>query len=144
MWQDNFRTFTVDERKFPEPQKMFAELAELGVKCATNITPVISINQLPNEGYRALKEGREKKWVNMGQSVAYETLQLTRICLLVISSKTNDTPDEQKIRISSSMFTMTGSGNLCMRTITVPGRRFTMAVEGIISGSRRVPLPTHT
>ncbi len=40
--QDNYKTFTIDKGKFPNPSEMFHNLKEQGVKCSTNITPVIS------------------------------------------------------------------------------------------------------
>jgi alpha-glucosidase len=52
--QHNYQTFTIDERKFPNPQEMFARLREQGVKCSTNITPIIS-NKDPN--YTTYQEG---------------------------------------------------------------------------------------
>jgi alpha-glucosidase len=40
--QRNYQTFTIDEGNFRNPQEMFARLREQGVKCSTNITPIIS------------------------------------------------------------------------------------------------------
>lgn len=40
--QKNYKTFTIDEEKFPKPKEMFANLRRMGVKCSTNITPIIS------------------------------------------------------------------------------------------------------
>jgi alpha-glucosidase len=42
--QQEYRTFTVDTRAcaFPDPAKMFADLRSQGIKCSTNITPIIS------------------------------------------------------------------------------------------------------
>lgn len=40
--QHNYQTFTIDESKFPNPQEMFRHLKTQGIKCSTNITPVIS------------------------------------------------------------------------------------------------------
>ncbi|WP_414519229.1 TIM-barrel domain-containing protein [Nostoc sp. PCC 9305] len=40
--QKNYQTFTIDTEKFPNPYEMFHNLKEQGVKCSTNITPVIS------------------------------------------------------------------------------------------------------
>jgi len=40
--QHNYETFTVNEERFPNPADMFARLRAQGVKCATNITPIIS------------------------------------------------------------------------------------------------------
>ncbi|KAH0607359.1 uncharacterized protein H6S33_002393, partial [Morchella sextelata] len=59
--QNNFRTFTVDRKAFSEPEQMFAQLRSDGIKCCTNITPVISANDLPGEeGYKTLRSGRDK------------------------------------------------------------------------------------
>lgn len=40
--QKNYRTFTIDEEKFPNPKEMFSNLRSQGIKCCTNITPIIS------------------------------------------------------------------------------------------------------
>ena len=45
-FQDNYRTFTHSELKFPNPQDMFATLKGWGFKCATNITALITRNPL--------------------------------------------------------------------------------------------------
>ncbi|RPA94936.1 hypothetical protein L873DRAFT_1699735 [Choiromyces venosus 120613-1] len=58
-FQDGFRTFTTNPRTFPDPKGMFTKLRENGVKCSTNITPVISINDRDG-GYSTLREGLEK------------------------------------------------------------------------------------
>ncbi|MGB3636814.1 MAG: TIM-barrel domain-containing protein, partial [Rivularia sp. (in: cyanobacteria)] len=52
--QNNYQTFTIDEQKFPDPKGMFAWLKEKGIKCSTNITPIISKRD-PN--YQTYKEG---------------------------------------------------------------------------------------
>jgi alpha-glucosidase (family GH31 glycosyl hydrolase) len=69
-FQDGFRTFTIDPKFFgksgqkfwPGPKEMFTELRENGIKCSTNITPVISINDRPG-GYSTLNEGVEKGYL---------------------------------------------------------------------------------
>ncbi|KAK8038318.1 glycoside hydrolase family 31 protein [Apiospora phragmitis] len=45
--QRNYKTFTIDTRPghFPDPKAMFNRLRAQGVKCSTNITPVISIKE---------------------------------------------------------------------------------------------------
>lgn len=55
--QHNYQTFTIDTNKFPDPSSMFHNLREQGVKCSTNITPVIS-NREPN--YQTYQEGKNK------------------------------------------------------------------------------------
>lgn len=45
---------------------MFTELRENGIKCSTNITPVVSINDIVNDpvypdGYSTHREGMDKK-----------------------------------------------------------------------------------
>lgn len=45
--QNNYQTFTINTQKFPDPKGMFAWLKERGIKCSTNITPIIS-NRDPN------------------------------------------------------------------------------------------------
>jgi alpha-glucosidase len=55
--QHNYQTFTIDESKFPNPKEMFTQLKKKGIKCSTNITPVIS-NQDMN--YSTYKEALDK------------------------------------------------------------------------------------
>ena len=57
--QNKYQTFTINEQKFPDPKGMFAWLKEKGIKCSTNITPIISNND-PN--YQTYKEGVEKEY----------------------------------------------------------------------------------
>lgn len=57
--QHNYQTFTIDTNKFPDPSSMFRNLREQGVKCSTNITPVIS-NRDPN--YQTYQEGKNKSY----------------------------------------------------------------------------------
>lgn len=40
--QDEYKTFTVNTNKFGNPSELFGELREKGIKCSTNITPIIS------------------------------------------------------------------------------------------------------
>ncbi|KAG0125373.1 glycosyl hydrolases family 31-domain-containing protein [Tuber indicum] len=58
-FQDGFRTFTTNPTTFPDPKGMFTRLRENGIKCSTNITPVISIHDRAG-GYSTLREGLEK------------------------------------------------------------------------------------
>jgi alpha-glucosidase len=59
--QNNYRTFTIDESKFPNPQEMFANLRAKGIKCSTNITPIISNqDKYHPDYYNTYKEGLEK------------------------------------------------------------------------------------
>ncbi len=58
--QDNYRTFTINTTNFPDPQGMFSYLRSQGVKCSTNITPVISKQDQGNPGYYSTySEGRQ-------------------------------------------------------------------------------------
>jgi alpha-glucosidase len=57
--QHNYQTFTIDTNKFPDPSSMFRNLREQGVKCSTNITPVIS-NKDPN--YQTYQEGKNQSY----------------------------------------------------------------------------------
>jgi alpha-glucosidase len=56
--QQNYRTFTIDEGKFPYPTEMFQYLRGLGYKCSTNITPIISDNAKDHQDdYPTYKSG---------------------------------------------------------------------------------------
>lgn len=41
-FQDNYHTFTINTERFPNPKEMLGNLRKQGVKCSTNITPIIS------------------------------------------------------------------------------------------------------
>ncbi len=56
--QDNYRTFSINLNTFPDPNGMFRYLRDRGVKCSTNITPVISSRE--SDWYTTLKEGLKK------------------------------------------------------------------------------------
>lgn len=57
--QNKYQTFTINtaEDKFANPAEFFGWLRSIGIKCCTNITPVIS-NQDPT--YRTYREGYDK------------------------------------------------------------------------------------
>lgn len=50
--QHRYQTFTIDTEKFPNPKEMFANLRKKGIKCSTNITPVISREDENYQSYR--------------------------------------------------------------------------------------------
>jgi len=58
-FQDNYRTFTHSEEKFPNVAELFDDLHGIGFKMSTNITPIITTNELNQEGVRAPYEQRE-------------------------------------------------------------------------------------
>lgn len=58
-FQDNYRTFTHSEEKFPNVGELFNDLHGIGFKMSTNITPIITTNELNQEGVRAPYEQRE-------------------------------------------------------------------------------------
>lgn len=49
-FQDNYRTFTSSNKKFPNAAAMFATLHQQGFKCSTNITPLVTSNALDESG----------------------------------------------------------------------------------------------
>ncbi|KAA1243734.1 TIM-barrel domain-containing protein [Aquimarina sp. RZ0] len=49
-FQNNYRTFTNSEVKFPNVKEMFDELHEQGFKCSTNITGIITANPYDENG----------------------------------------------------------------------------------------------
>lgn len=57
--QHNYQTFTIDTDKFPSPDEMFSNLKKLGVKCSTNITPVISKE---DSNYSTYKEALQQNY----------------------------------------------------------------------------------
>ncbi|MBK1790166.1 TIM-barrel domain-containing protein [Persicirhabdus sediminis] len=58
-FQDNYRTFTHSEIKFPNVKSYFEELHSIGFKMCTNITPVITDNPLDQSGQKAPYEQRD-------------------------------------------------------------------------------------
>ncbi|KAF2220735.1 glycosyl hydrolases family 31-domain-containing protein [Elsinoe ampelina] len=63
--QDNYRTFTINLETFPDPKAMFKRLRSQGVKCSTNITPVVA--NVPCDWYNTLNEGLKKGYFVMDQ-----------------------------------------------------------------------------
>ncbi len=59
--QHEYQTFTVDQGpgKFPNALATFADLRAKGIKCSTNITPIISNR---DNNYTTYTEGRDKKY----------------------------------------------------------------------------------
>lgn len=49
-FQNNYRTFTSSELKFPQAKEMFDFLRLLGFKCSTNVTPLVTDNRLDENG----------------------------------------------------------------------------------------------
>ena len=58
-FQDNYRTFTVSNLKFPNVSQMFEELHANGFKCSTNITGIITTNPIDETGQALPYEGLE-------------------------------------------------------------------------------------
>ncbi|KAG9081896.1 hypothetical protein FS749_007308, partial [Ceratobasidium sp. UAMH 11750] len=57
-FQDNYKTFTVNQKVFPNPAQFLADLRNVGVKCSTNITPFI--NGDDDKTYSTLQEALAK------------------------------------------------------------------------------------
>jgi alpha-glucosidase len=49
-FQNNYRTFTCSNIKFPNAKELFTDLATIGFKCSTNITSLITANPLDENG----------------------------------------------------------------------------------------------
>jgi alpha-glucosidase len=52
-FQNNYRTFTSSDLKFPNPTNYFAYLKSIGFKCSTNITSLVTANPLDENGSTA-------------------------------------------------------------------------------------------
>lgn len=50
-FQNNYRTFTHSNLKFPDAQAMFSYLALIGFKCSTNITALVDANPYDENGH---------------------------------------------------------------------------------------------
>jgi alpha-glucosidase len=57
-FQNNYRTFTHSEVKFPNAAQFFATLHSVGFKMSTNITPIISTNALDEDGHATPYQAR--------------------------------------------------------------------------------------
>ncbi|HET9256880.1 MAG TPA: TIM-barrel domain-containing protein, partial [Pseudonocardiaceae bacterium] len=49
-FQDNYRTFTHSETKFPNARQLMDDLHTIGFKCSTNITPLLTDNPVDEKG----------------------------------------------------------------------------------------------
>ncbi|MFJ3483067.1 TIM-barrel domain-containing protein [Pseudomonas sp. NPDC090202] len=58
--QDNYRTFTSSQAKFPQIDAMFSSLKSNGFKCSTNITAMITNNPLDESGNEAAYSTRDE------------------------------------------------------------------------------------
>ena len=54
--QKDYKVFTVDEAKFPDPKGMFEQFRKDGIKCCTNITTIIS-NENQTNSYEPYNQG---------------------------------------------------------------------------------------
>jgi alpha-glucosidase len=52
-FQNNYRTFTHSEMKFPDVEEMMNDLHTIGFKCSTNITPMLTTQPLDENGQLA-------------------------------------------------------------------------------------------
>jgi alpha-glucosidase len=65
-FQNNYRTFTSSPNKFPNPEGMFDTLHQMGFKCSTNITGIISANPLDEDGNRGTPYPARDAFVSIG------------------------------------------------------------------------------
>lgn len=70
-FQDNYRTFTHSELKFPQAAQMLAQLRAQGFKCSTNITPLITRNPLDENAAYASYSQRDA--LLQGGGLLYDT-----------------------------------------------------------------------
>ncbi|WP_343213435.1 TIM-barrel domain-containing protein [Archangium violaceum] len=74
-FQDNYRTFTSSEKKFPDVAGMMAQLHENGFKCSTNITPLLTDNEYDENGNKAPYTQRDALLsINPTPGLIYDTL----------------------------------------------------------------------
>ncbi len=57
-FQDNYRTFTHSEIKFPDAASMFETLHSVGFKMSTNITPILTANSMDENGQQSVYRQR--------------------------------------------------------------------------------------
>jgi alpha-glucosidase len=66
--QERYRTFTMDDGpngKFKNPKAMFAQLKQMGIKCSTNITPVISTEDKTGKSYWDTSSNARKEYITL-------------------------------------------------------------------------------
>ncbi|KAF8253320.1 glycoside hydrolase, partial [Wilcoxina mikolae CBS 423.85] len=61
--QDEYRTFTISPRNFPQVENMFSKLWAMGIKCSTNITPVIKNKDTDDKTYKTLQTGLKEGYL---------------------------------------------------------------------------------
>lgn len=69
-FQNNYRTFTISPKKFPESKEMFDTLHKMGFKCSANITGIISANPLDEDGNTTTEYPTRDKILNLNASDA--------------------------------------------------------------------------
>lgn len=71
-FQNNYRTFTSSPEKFPDPKGMFDYLhsPQMGFKCSTNITGIISANPMDEKGNEATPYPTRDNILNLNTSNA--------------------------------------------------------------------------
>ncbi len=71
-FQNNYRTFTSSEMKFPNTREMMDNLHTLGFKCSTNITPLVTDNPFDENGKVTPYAQRDS--LLAGGALIYDTL----------------------------------------------------------------------
>ncbi|GME49260.1 glycoside hydrolase family 31 protein [Neofusicoccum parvum] len=71
--QRGYRTFTIDRNRFPEPEEMFSKLRDQGVRCSTNITPVINCTPDPTELDPSAPRHHDQRYMQYGNADLYFT-----------------------------------------------------------------------
>lgn len=72
-FQDNYRTFTISNVKFPEAKTMFDNLHSMGFVCSTNITGIVSANPLDENGSTTTPYPTRDTLLNLNQQNAPES-----------------------------------------------------------------------
>lgn len=69
-FQDNYRTFTNSNVKFPNVKQMFDQLHQQGFKCSTNITGIITANPYDENGDTSTPYPTRDNLINLNESNA--------------------------------------------------------------------------
>ena len=72
-FQDNYRTFTSSNVKFPNVEQMFEELHQQGFKCSTNITGIITANPYDENGDTNTPYPTRDNLVNLNENNAMQS-----------------------------------------------------------------------
>ncbi|NET71545.1 MAG: DUF5110 domain-containing protein [Sphaerospermopsis sp. SIO1G2] len=106
-FQDNYRTFTVSNLKFPNVSQMFEALHENGFKCSTNITGIITTNPTDDTGqvrpYEDLESGYSQDvFVRNEFAPPLSSLELQALAAIECTKDAKENPEKAEKCIANN------------------------------------------